>query len=404
MIAFLLKAATIHFVLYLSYRWLLTKESQFHWVRAYLLGSILISVTVPLLGLQLPFTNSASTLLQTIWLPTASVYAEIDQVSNELFFAPVMTNLYVFAVALMISWMAAQVIRIWYIFLHSTPHTSHGIAVRIVQGERSFSFFKWIFVPREHDISIVKHEKAHADLWHSLDILLAHGFKALFWWLPSAYWTLDALKLVHEFQADRRALQTANPEEYKEKLIRSSLAMTNPGLVSTFHHGTLIKRLNAMQADGHRTSKWKMLALFAVLAMMVLLFSFRQHAEFHQVSDRPLKELLSTSSDREAVLESVDQLPAFPGGSQELYDHIRRNLKYPVSARKKGIEGRVYVQFVVNKDGTVSDVKVVKGIGAACDREAQRVVENLPEFQPGRLNGKPVSVRVMLPITYILKG
>src|SRR5690606_30298921 len=92
----------------------------------------------------------------------------------------------------------------------------------------------------------------------------------------------------------------------------------------------------------------------------------------------------------------------FKGGLEALNAYVIGELKYPSQARKMGIEGRVDVQFIVEKDGSVSDVKAVKGIGAGCDTEAVRVIQNAPPFQPGTQQGKPVRVQMILPILFQL--
>lgn len=94
--------------------------------------------------------------------------------------------------------------------------------------------------------------------------------------------------------------------------------------------------------------------------------------------------------------------PEFPGGLPAFFKYIAENMTYPSLARNQGIEGRVYVQFVVDKDGSVTEVKAIKGIGGGCDEEAERVVATVPKFNPGYQNGVPVKVRMVLPIIFKL--
>lgn len=104
----------------------------------------------------------------------------------------------------------------------------------------------------------------------------------------------------------------------------------------------------------------------------------------------------------EEVFTIVEDQPEFPGGMAAFYKFIGDNMQYPSQARRMGIEGRVYVQFVVDKDGTVTDVTAVKGIGAGCDEEAVRVLKTAPKFKPGKQRGRPVKVRMVLPIIFKL--
>lgn len=106
----------------------------------------------------------------------------------------------------------------------------------------------------------------------------------------------------------------------------------------------------------------------------------------------------------EEVFTIVEDQPEFPGGMPAFYKFVGDNMKYPAQARRMGIEGRVFVQFVVDKDGTVTEVKAVKGIGAGCDEEAERVLRQSPKFKPGKQRGRAVKVRMVLPIIFKLNN
>ena len=107
--------------------------------------------------------------------------------------------------------------------------------------------------------------------------------------------------------------------------------------------------------------------------------------------------------DRPGVYVVVEQMPEFPGGDKELYQFIADNLKYPAEAKEKGIKGRVFVNFIVEPDGSVSDIRVLRGIGGGCDEEAVRVVESMPKFKPGIQNGEAVRVSYTVPVNFKLQ-
>lgn len=102
------------------------------------------------------------------------------------------------------------------------------------------------------------------------------------------------------------------------------------------------------------------------------------------------------------IFTIVEQKPEPNGGLKAFYDYVGANLKYPAKASRMGIEGRVFVEFVVEKDGTLTDIRVVKGIGADCDEEAVRVLANAPRWKPGKQRGNPVRVRMVMPIMFKL--
>lgn len=105
----------------------------------------------------------------------------------------------------------------------------------------------------------------------------------------------------------------------------------------------------------------------------------------------------------EEVFLSVEENPEFPGGPGKLLEFVQKNLKYPMMARESDIQGRVFVGFVVEKDGSITNVRVLRGIGGGCDEEAVRVVQSLPKFKPGKQRGNPVRVAYTLPIVFKLQ-
>lgn len=102
------------------------------------------------------------------------------------------------------------------------------------------------------------------------------------------------------------------------------------------------------------------------------------------------------------IFDIVEDQPAPPGGMGAFYKYVGKSMKYPKQARRMGVEGRVFVQFVVDQAGNLTEVKAIKGIGAGCDEEAVRVLKAAPKWKPGKQRGRPVKVRMILPITFKL--
>ena len=103
------------------------------------------------------------------------------------------------------------------------------------------------------------------------------------------------------------------------------------------------------------------------------------------------------------VFDVVEEMPQFPGGSAALFDYLSKNIKYPVVAEENGVQGRVVVTFVVERDGSITDVKVVKSVDPSLDKEAQRVVKSMPHWIPGKQNGSAVRVKYTVPVTFRLQ-
>lgn len=106
--------------------------------------------------------------------------------------------------------------------------------------------------------------------------------------------------------------------------------------------------------------------------------------------------------EEDVIFTVVEDQPSFPGGEEARIKYLTDNLRYPQMAREAGIQGTVFVTFVVERDGSVTDVRVLRGIGGGCDEEAVRVVRNMPRWQPGRQRGQPVRVQFNMPIRFVL--
>ena len=107
-------------------------------------------------------------------------------------------------------------------------------------------------------------------------------------------------------------------------------------------------------------------------------------------------------SGNNGIFQVVELLPEFPGGMAELMKYLKKNLRYPQICKEQGLQGRVIVQFVVNPDSTLSDFNVIKSVNPHLDKEALRVVSSMPKWKPGEQRGKPVSMRMTLPVTFRL--
>src|SRR5680860_96647 len=110
------------------------------------------------------------------------------------------------------------------------------------------------------------------------------------------------------------------------------------------------------------------------------------------IEDAPVEE------KADEIFDVVETMPTPVGGMEAWHEYLQDNLKYPTQARRMGIEGTVYVVFVVNTDGSIQDVEILRGIGGGCDDEALRVVKNAPNWEPGKQRGRPVRVKMRLPI------
>jgi len=117
------------------------------------------------------------------------------------------------------------------------------------------------------------------------------------------------------------------------------------------------------------------------------------------VTSAPIEE-----EEDNVVFQVVEKMPSFPGGDAALFKFLGDNVKYPVIAQENGVQGRVICQFVVNRDGSIVDVEVVRSVDASLDKEAIRVIKSMPKWSPGQQRGKPVRVKYTLPVNFKLQN
>ena len=150
----------------------------------------------------------------------------------------------------------------------------------------------------------------------------------------------------------------------------------------------------------------KYVMFLPIIAIMLLLSNIETFARTsaQQISSQTDEPVITQQDKPEKIYEAVEVLPQFPGGMKEFMSFIGENIQYPQDAQKAGIEGRVVCQFVVEKDGSVNEVKVARSIHPALDQEAVRIIQSMPKWTPGTVKNEPVRCMFSVPISFSLKG
>ena len=142
--------------------------------------------------------------------------------------------------------------------------------------------------------------------------------------------------------------------------------------------------------------------LKSILLCSIIIF-FTQCSSSQQTPKTPIDKVIWDNEIGDSVHTVADEWQQFPGGDKALYTFIANEINYPLYAKRQDIEGKIYIQFVVTKEGNIADVVVAKGIERGCDQEAIRVIKSLPRWIPGKINRIPVNVRVQIPIVFKLQ-
>lgn len=290
------------------------------------------------------------------------------------------------------------------------PAVVDGVRVRLLErGAAPFSFFRLIALPPalatdSRRGEVLAHEAAHARQWHSLDVVAAEVACALCWANPFAWFLRREVRANLEYLADRAVLRQGFPRKaYQLLLLEQALPPKAAALQNNFYV-LLKKRIQMMNKSQSRsTGRAKYLLFLPFLAFVALGSMSLTAGTAGQAAAVRTETAARTADDgNDKVYDKADVAPAFPGGQAALAKFVSENMKYPAAALENNVEGRVLVQFTVGTDGAVEQAKVKRSADPALDKEALRVVRSMPRWTPGKIDGKPVRVRMVLPIVFRL--
>jgi TonB family protein len=269
-----------------------------------------------------------------------------------------------------------------------------------------FSFFGWIFlhlpnIQKDNQQEIMMHEQTHVRQWHSVDVVLSELLSIICWFNPFMWLLKGEIRLNLEYLADNKVSETIhNNKQYQYHLLGLAHTKQQTGLYNNFNVSHLKKRIIMMNKKRTRMTGRIKYALFAPLAIALLLasnISCTSSDTDSMPASTPAMEV-----DENHVFEIVEEGAEFPDGMAACLKWMMENLDYPTAASEAGIQGRVYVSFVVQKDGSLTDIKIARGVHPTLDEEAIRVVKKMPKWKPGRQNGKNVNVRATVPVNFKL--
>ena len=301
--------------------------------------------------------------------------------------------------------------------LRRNPGERHdGYTLHLIAQETpSFSWLRHIVIARsdyERYPAILAHERAHVRCGHSVDLLLASLLTVLQWFNPLVWICRSELKLLHEYEADDFVLkQGIDATQYQLLLVKKAVGEKRFLLANGFNHAQLKNRITMMQTT--TKAAWKklfLLLLLPLLAGSTLLLAERvtPAADVIPLAEESVvapSEVLPEPPPEEPVKYSLlEAKPRFQDGDagQSFPRWVNENLKYPQEAVKDSLQGRVTLQFTIEKDGSVTDVHVLRGCAPVLDEEAIRVVSQSPKWTPGYINGEPVRVVYNFPVLFQL--
>ena len=411
---YLLKANVGIALFYAFYKLFCQRDTFFQWRRFALLSFLGISFIYPLLNIQdwvkeQPAMYELADYYAT-WMATEEITATTPVVIDAPQLPSLLTigiYLYYIGVIVMSFRFIAQLCSVFRMRWKGTRSMIDGQRIISIPTEADpFSFFGWIFLylPGLKDESrqeILKHEQTHARQWHSMDVILCELINIVCWFNPFAWLIKTEIRLNLEYLADNKVAETTSDcKLYQYHLLHLVNKNVQTGLCNNFNVSHLKHRIIMMNKKRTHTAGRIKYALFVPLAAALLIAS-----NISCISSEKQEEISEKQESRAAegeVFMVVEEMPEFPGGMGECMKWLGQNIKYPADAKEKGVQGRVIVQFVVEKDGTIVNAKVVRGVDPDLDAEALRVVNQSPKWKPGKQKGEAVRVKYTLPIMFRL--
>lgn len=313
----------------------------------------------------------------------------------------------------------AIVVRTWY---KCKKATINGVKVCLLpKAEEAYSFFGWIFIyPEQYTPKVLNeillHEETHVRKMHSLDMIIGEIAGIICWMNPFVWLMKQEISINHEFQADQEVMYAGyDKKEYQYHLI--GLEHPDKSIANLYNNFSVLplkKRISMLNKKRtNNASRVKYLALLPMIAGLLLINNIDVMARLvtEQVAGTAplIAEVAATETDallppdNDKVYETCEVMPEYPGGQGAILSYLAKTINYPVESQNKGEQGKSIVSFIVNKDGSLTDIKTVQPLTPLLDAEALRVVKAMPKWTPGKEKGQAVRVKFTVPVTYRLQ-
>ena len=456
---YILKSSFCLAVFYLFYRLLLSRETFHRFNRIALLGILLLSCLLPFVEVSVrrPVEMYQTMMTWEQWLlltDLAGTETHAVQVQeNVVTWIQGLLLVYLFGILFFMLRNIYSLFGLWVLLKSGRREKVSDYVVTVVKAvlivhERDISPFSWMryIVISQKDLhengrEILTHELAHIRNRHSWDLFAADICIFFQWFNPAAWLLKQELQNIHEYEADETVInEGVDARQYQLLLIKKAVGTRLYSMANSFNHSKLKKRITMMLKEkSNPWAKLKYLYILPVAAIAVTAFarpeisetaeeisavkvndltaiveakaikSTEESVQISTVSQDTVKvNYVPTEVSRKlqgtAVFEVVEEMPEFPGGVDAMMEYLQKELRYPESAKEKGIQGRVTVQFIIDKEGNVTNSKVTRSVDKDMDAEAIRLVKAMPKWKPGMQKGKAVAVKYTVPVVFRLEG
>lgn len=428
MIAYIVTSGLLLSVFYAFFMLLMRKTTFFTFNRFSLMAGSLLCLALPLVHWDFSGT-AVSNVIPTLTLPQAVVSAEggtLNAADKGISWLGVVSGIYFLGAFVVLIMNILSVIQTSRMIASGEHIQKEGFKVTIVDAPvASFSFLGHIVISREDFTAtpvILTHEMSHVRKHHSVDVLLFSVVTVLHWFNPLVWLARAELKMLHEYEADESVInQGVNAADYQLLLVRKAVGEHRFRLANGFNHTKLSNRITMMMSE--KTNGWIRLSYVACVPLLACMLCFctsnKQTPEMTERTEDALDaepqdinevvaigftDSTTAEEDEPVPFRSAEVKPMFQGGDANNFSKwINERLIYPQDAKDAGKQGRVVLQFTVNKVGRMENIRVLRGCYQSLDEEALRVVKASPEWKPGMMDGKAVSVTYTFPIVFKLR-
>lgn len=439
MFTYLLQSSVCLIILYGVYHFILSELTFFKYNRIFLLISILVSLMIPILAPLLVLSEESVPVLH--WSHLAGdityivAYNEVSVFDWKAMMVNVLWVIYIVGIIVVMLKMMYGLSKIFRYYQKGQKEDFNGYRIITTEAVHlPFSFFNGIYVSRhlplqDHIHTILEHEEIHIRQWHTVDVLLAEMVHAFFWFNPVMIFYKRALRQAHEFLADDLICRKNSVSSYTELLLSKSQSGLEMALTNQFFHSQIKKRIIMMTKNkSNLKSIWKY--ALAVPMIVILLITFSCKESMNQTTDTESKKETTlkihksedtdyTDIDNKNVLIRAEEMPRFPGcednndtkerskcAEQKLLQFIYTNLKYPAEAKLTGIQGQCVAKFIVNTEGKIQDIRILRDVGGGSGEAVRNVILSMNEMTerwiPGKNAGQNVNVVYTLPVKFAL--
>ncbi|MFV8343413.1 M56 family metallopeptidase [Flavobacterium sp. XS2P39] len=397
MILYILKSGLLFLILITVYKLFLENENMHQFKRYYLLISLVFAIIVPLqlFSIQTEIVQNIN-VFQLNEVLTQRNRIDTEKIAKNQFFQSILILIYSLGVILLSARFTINLISFFKKIKRNQIENIDGNSVVLI-NERLLphSFLNSIFI-NENDFKkdkinpeLLVHETAHIQQKHSLDILFIEIIQIIFWFNPIVPLYKKAIKLNHEFLADQAVNNKFNSVyTYQTLLLNIASDKKRVALASPINYQITKKRLIMMTKNASK-SKMIIKTIATSILFVTLLFVF---------GSKTVAQEVKSSTEKENINElpsEITQQPKFPGGMLAFYKFVGSNFITPAELKGKG---RLYMTFMIEKDGSLSEFEILRDMGFGTGKEAIRVLKLCPKWIPGRDNNQPIRVKYNLPI------